>query len=517
MAWRHRLLNLIRRGRLDRDIERELSFHIQERIDDLAASGMSEEEARRAARRQFGNYGLQKERTRDMNMPRWVDSIRHDVRYAIRVLKQNPGFTLTAILVLGLGIGINTAVFTVINTVFFRPLPVQNPDELVYLYWLGNNAPQPSVSYSFFKFLQDHKEAFSGLTAHSTASLRLSGEQESTMLTGEAVLSNYFDVLGVKPMLGRTFVASDDDASRSEPSIVIGYDLWTRRFDGDPNVIGRKVRLGSPVYNHIPDRPFTIIGVIGPDFRGLSGPWIRSQFWLTYAHEPHLLDLARALPGRWSADLPIGVTPVGRLKPGVTRAQAHAIVQTQGRHFAAEEPRRFRANFFPADGAFGALPAEPLRLPFDPMRSVIPERLAAVLLVITGIVLTIAASNIAGILMARGVFRTGEVSVRIALGARGHRILQQLLIESLTLAFVGGAAGLLVAAWMLRLFRLYTPERFSLDVSMDWRVLVFTAAVCVGAGLICGVGPAIQARRTDICGITTARLGASVGAIRSVP
>jgi putative ABC transport system permease protein len=415
-----------------------------------------------------------------------------DVRYSLRMLRRSPAFASVAILVLALGVGVNTAVFSIVNAAFFRPLPLPAPQELVYLYQVNQYhevLPTHVADVDFFE--TQHRDAFAGVTGHANiASARFTAGDETDLISGEAVESNYFDVLRVKAALGRTFGPDDGLLKMSEWAVVISYDWWTRRFQRDPAVVGRQVQLEGVI--------FTIIGVTAPGFVGVSDPWNPSQYWVPYR-----------------SPVPFGVRTdyvIGRLQPGVsvTHVRAIAAAQTPERQqrWAAQMNRMDAHQFLP----YLVLPASDVRTPFDPRATLVPARLASAVAVVVAIVLLIASSNIAGILMARGVARSSELAVRQALGAAASRLVRQLLTESVLLAAAGGLFGLLVAWLLVAIYRLYTPSQYVVDVPLDLRVLLFTAAVCMGAGLLVGLAPALQALKVDIL----AALGAGVGATTRV-
>ncbi len=303
---------------------------------------------------------------------------------------------------------------------------------------------------------------------------------ETEVTHGEFVSANYFDVLGAAPAIGRTFGPEADDPANTDLAVVISDALWTRRFARDPNVIGTSVRVR--------DKVARISGVMRPGFAGLSDPWHPSEFWMTSV----------ALNGpdarRFSAGL------IGRLRPGVSLQRARTVVTVQTSQWAD-----FMAGIFgrrpaldPERPRFVLYRAADVLMPFFPQTEVIPARLAAAVIVVVVMVLLIATTNIAGLVMARGVARTGELAVRQALGARAGRIVRQLLSETLLLSLAGGALGLVLASLLLAIYRAVTPSRFVLGASLDWRVVLVTGAVSVGTALVMGLAPALQAIRVDV-------------------
>jgi putative ABC transport system permease protein len=419
----------------------------------------------------------------------------HDLRYSVRTLAKHPAFVAVAVIVLALGIGLNVALFSLVNAVLWKLPPVAEPDRLAYVYTLLKRQPdRPFVTEGpFFEFLLDHDEAFEAMTGHWGISMMLTADDETDLVRGEWVLANYFDVLGVQPALGRALRADDDSLSITEPSLVISHRLWVRRFHARPDIVGTKVRLGS--WGNIP-QSFTVVGVMAPEFKGLTDPWTPSDFWVTFA----------AGAGKDAGRLAFGI--VGRLKPGLSQQQARAIVAAQreqyldGRHVAPEH--RSRAIAYPLTA---------IRMPFDPTAAVVPLRLAAALTIVVAVVLLISTTNIAGLLIARGISRMGEVSIRLVVGASAWRVARQLLMESLLLAALGGAAGVIGARWLLGVFVAYVPNRFSIDVAMDARVGIYTAALCLGVGVLVGVGPALRAARVDLLANLP---GSGIGTMRRI-
>ena len=406
-----------------------------------------------------------------------------DIKQAVRTLRKHPGFVALAALVLGLGIGLNMAIFSIVYAMLFRPLPVADSHSLVSVYWaLARQPDRPGVMPSFYyEHFRDHSPVFSGLTGHWGGSFALRADGETDRVASELVMPNYFDVLGVSPMLGRTFLPAEGEVSNPERAVVISHELWRRRFNSDPTIVGKTVTL---VPWDRPDLVCTVIGVTGPEFQGISTPWKPTQLWITFAQG------ATMRRGQVAVSLAV----IGRTKPDVTLEQAQAAVATQGRQFYYARPSA-PAEYEPT---FRVFRTNDVRTPNDPSSVLIPVRLAGAMTLVVGIVLLIAAANIAGILMARGVGRTSEIAIRRVLGAGPLRIARQLLAESILLALVGGAIGFLLAGWLLGLFRAFTPSEFALDVSLEGRVVLFSLAVCLAAGILVGVVPALHAARANL-------------------
>lgn len=414
----------------------------------------------------------------------------NDLRYAVRTLTKAKGFTAVAVLVLALGIGINTALHTVVYSIFFKPLPVRAPHELVYIYWILGTNPRPhGIPATHFEAFRSLTNAFTDVAGHWQAVGRLTAEEVTEITPGETVTANYFDVLGVKPLLGRTFRA-DEDAPSTELAIVISHELWIRRFSSSPDILGKKVRL----HNRSGERQLTVVGVMPPAFRGVANIWSPSQYWVTYAHAHD--------------DRRYTVGPIARLRPGTSVAQARPIVAGAGEQLTAASAER--------SARYVTLPATSVRMPFDPGASILPMRVSATLAVVVAIVLFIAAANVAGMLVARGIGRGGEMALRLVLGASRGRLVRQLLTESLALATIGGGCGSLVALWLVAIFKTYTPPQYAVDVAMDPQVLAAAALLTAGMGVAVGLLPAVRASRVNLLSALTGS-GAGVTQYRPSP
>lgn len=407
-----------------------------------------------------------------------------DLRQAVRTLRKHPGFVALAALVLGLGIGLNMAIFSLVHAMLFKPLPVTDPQSLVSIYWVLQRQPDrpgviPSLYYDHFRA---HNEAFTDLTGHWGIGLTLRADDETSRVNAEWVMANYFDVLGVRPALGRTFLPADGELSNPERAVVISHELWIRRFNADPAIVGKRIALAR--WEQL-DLVCTVIGVTTPEFKGISVPWKPTQLWITFAQGG-----ATHRQNRLASSFAV----IARTRPGVSLAQAQAVVATQGRQYYYS-----RASASPEyEPGFKVFRTNDVRIPNDPSAVLIPVRLAGAMTLVVGIVLLVAAANIAGILMARGVGRTGEIAIRRVLGASALRIARQLLAESVMLAALGGVIGLVLAGWLLGLFRAFTPSEFALPEALEGRVVAFAAIVCLAAGILVGLIPAIQAARTNL-------------------
>jgi predicted permease len=505
---RNRLLARLKRRNLDEETDAEPAFHLEMQAETNVARGMSREEAQRQAHLQIGGIAKTKDAVRD-GRATWLDSVAQDLRYAIRFHARHKHSALVGLAVLALAIGINTALFSIVNAFLFRPLPVRAPDELrsVSLQSRERRDQASRLAYKEYLYLRENTDVFREVFAHATDSAVLRVNGEGVRITGEMVTGDYFDVLGVNAVAGRTLTESDE-AEDAEPAIVISQSLWTSRFSGDPAILGKTVQIdlgGSSAGHAASDlRQYTIVGIIGGQFHGMVSRWESSDFWVPFVARVPDLELVHPIVGT-STPTRDGweMAVVGRLRSGITDAQAEAVLKAQDLQWTqAEYPNiPVRYTLVLSNSAVSA------SLPFEGAWQVVPWRLAAALMAVAAIVLLIAAANLAGLVMARGVVRRGEIAVRLALGAARRRVARQLLTEMLVLALAGGVCAIPLARLLVNVFLAATPARFggrfsrltrlSLDAPLDLNVLGFTLLVCVVAGVLIGL-PARRASNTDL-------------------
>ena len=421
-----------------------------------------------------------------------MDSLIKDIRYAIRGLVRRPGFVAIAVTTLALGIGANTAIFSLVNTVVLRSLPVDRPNEIVSVAVRGKDDSMSAFSYPNYKDFRDRNEVLSGLLVYRFVPLSLSRGSNNERIWGYEVSGNYFDVLNVKAIHGRTFLPEEDKTKLSHPVIVVGYDCWQRRFSGDPNLVGKDVLIN----NH----QFRVIGIAPEGFNGTEFVY-SPEIWVPASMmewvEPGATWIDRRNTKNFFA--------IGRLKSGVDSRQAQASLNLLGQQLAKEYPDSNEGQTIKIDAPGFILPD---------LRGAVVS-FTWVLMAAVGLVLLVTCTNLAGLMLARATDRRKEIAIRLAMGANRLRLIRQLLTESVLLAFGGGAVGVLLAVWIVKvLLALKPPIDFplALDVSIDWRVLVFSLAVSVAAGVIFGLAPALQATRPNLVGALkdTAAQGGSV-------
>ena len=470
----YRLRALLFRPAVEAEMNAELQFHLDQAAARYEQAGLSPEEAARRARQDLGGTEQAREACRDVRGTRWLEETIYDLRYVIRTLRKSPLFAAVAVVSLALGIGANAAIFSVINALLLKPLPVRNPENLVSL---GQDAQDDSATYALWREVRAHQDIFTGMFAEGGAGdfdLAAGGEKDPA--GAQFVSGEYFHALGVSAFLGRT-ITEDDDRRGAAPVAVLSYAFWQRRYGSDPHIVGQTIRL-----NH---RPFQIVGVIAPGFFGL---YVGEMFEVAVpvACEPlfHPDNPYMDAPHYW------WLTMYGRLKPGldlqVASARLNAVAGPIFHELFPDDKRK--PPYLVLKRAGRGL---------SDLRSRYSAALA-LLMAMVGLVLLMACANLANLLLARANARSREVAVRMALGAGRQRLIRQFLTESLLLSSIGAGLGLLIAQWSSHLMVGWISswrERVFLSLSPDFRMIAFTAALTILTGLVFGIVPALRVTR----------------------
>lgn len=489
------LMNMRRfmqRENKDAELADEIESHLAHEQDANAARGFSSQEARRQARVKFGNPRATRERVWRYRSIPWIENVWRDLRFALRSLAKTPGFTAIAILVIAVGIGVNTAVFSVINTVLLKPLTYPDPQSLVELRNTGPQGSFPGANVPKFNIWHQQSNIFQQVAGYDFggAGLNLTGDDNPQQVQGIHVTADYFAMFGAPVIAGRTFTTAEDSPHGGHV-VVLGYGLWKSRFGGDPNIVGRTIQLDG--------LPYLVVGVIGRGF--VTEP--AGDLWL-----PYQFDLT-------SQDMAHYFTVVARLKPGVTLQQANAQLK-----LAADQFRRTYADAMRPQDGFGVVSLQ---------ESIVGDTRSSLLVLLGAVtlVLLIACANVANLLLARASARKRELATRAALGAGRGQIIRQLLIESLTLSLTGGFLGLLLGFVGVRLLLSISPggiprlgENGS-AVTLDLNILLFTLGISILTGILFGLVPAISASRTNLAATlnessSRAGIGFHSGKLRSI-
>ena len=521
MGWFARLRGTLASTRATDAFDEEARFHLEQRIGEYVAQGMSPEQARHEAHRRFGSVVRSREQTRDEDTVLWVRDLAHDLRHALRQARRHPAFALATALILSIGIGANTALFTVVDTLLLRPLPVTAPQQLVLFNWLEGRqsmrkgmdgvrtvdaATGRSTSTSFshltFQRLREVSRSFADLFAFAHIhQLNVIVQGPPEVASGQYVSGSYFRGLGVGARLGRTIIESDDRPG-APPVATITHAYWQRRFNGDMAIVGRSVRINRVA--------FTIVGVTADGFAGALDVASTPDYSIPFAAEP-LVEGDRSQLNRPAF---LWVHVMGRLRPDIAAGQAAAALEAPMQQGMLLEWQQAVASDPDADTGVAArtlADASTLRVESGAQGLMDTRRRYArplYLLASCGaLVLLVTCLNLATLLLARGMLRQREIATRLALGVNRGRLIRQLLAESLLLAAMGSLGGLAMAQWGTNLLSIWSPwgDPVQIDATIDWRVLTFSGVMTVLTTLLFGLLPAVRSTRTDLMALTRQR------------
>ena len=492
-----RLRSLFRKRNVEQDLDDEIQFHLGHQIDEFLTQGLGPEEARYAAMRSLGRIQQVREECREMRNVNFVENVLQDLHFGLRMLRRSPSFSALAILCLTLGIGANTAVFSWIEGVLLRPFPMVVGQERLMAITGTNRAAgeRDAVSWPDFIDLEKNCKLFDTFIVDKIMGATLDVGDHAAVATGSVVSSNYFDVLGIRPILGRAFEAEEDYGRNAHPVAVISYRMWKDRFRSDPNIIGR-----AQMFN---GQPHVIVGVAPEGFEGTFVGWAM-QFWVPVSMQERFVPGGYKLEDR-SATWIEGYV---RLKPGVSAQQGQAEISAVAQRLEDEYPATNRGR---------GIELYPIwATPFNNAGTLLPTLSIALGVVV--FMLLIVCANVSNLLLVKAFGRRHEMTVRLAMGARRGRLLQQLLTEGLILSGIAAIAGLILAHWTRNLLVLMLPKRggkaMYLPGAVDWRVLILSAAACLIATLLLGLVPAINSRRLDLSSALKAESGGVVGGRR---
>jgi putative ABC transport system permease protein len=467
----HRLRSLFRRAQLDRDLDAELRSHLEMAFERNLAQGMDREQARRQALLDFGGVEQTRQIYRERRGLPFLDALLQDLRFAFRMLRKSPGFTSVAVLTLALGIGANTAIFSLVNGVLLQPLPYRNPDRLTIVWEKSRDGSPENVGFATYLDWKTQNKSFEQLAVYSSWQPVLQiGEPEQ--LNGLRVTSNYFRTLGVHPEIGRDFLP-EEDAPNTNKVVILSHSLWQRKFDSDPNIVGKPINMNATQY--------IVAGVLPASYQSLMSQDPRGgtvEIWRVLGYDVSQL---------WACRNCHHLVAIGRLRDGVSSAQANAEMDAISAALSKAYPKEYDDS--------GVV--------LTPIRNQLLGPASGPLYILLGavsFVLLVACANLANLLLARATHREREVAVRAALGASRGRIIRQLIAENCVLGLLGGAAGLLPTYWTPKVLGVAGAgdlPRLN-QVHLDWRVLLFTAGIALFTAFATSLAPAYRLSKTDV-------------------
>ena len=485
MRWLYKLplrfRSLFRKNRVERELSDELGFHLEKLIEEKVAKGMTAEEARYAALRELGGVDQVKEECRDMRRVNFIETTIQDIRYGLRMAGKWRGLTTILAITLALGIGVNTAIFSVLNGWLLRPLPVRAPEQIMVLAY----APESKFSYPDLLDFEKQTDAFSELFAYAPGGAGFSTGGVATEFAYSAVTGNYLSALGVKPLLGRLLLPGEGEKPGEELLLVLGYSFWQKRFGGDAAIVGKRVLING--------KPAMIIGVAPKEFHGTFFA-IDMDGYLSLNAVP----LVQGSSGFWTDRRDRELETLGRLKPGVSLTRAQSSLNVIARRLAAQYPATDK------DATVRVIPERMARP--APFVTNFVAVIASLFLVLPALVLLLACLNVANILLARATVRLREMAIRAALGAGRGRLIRQMLTETLLLTLLGGIGGVVLGEWAISatgsMLHSVTSTSsniaYRLDSSFDWRVFAYTLGAVVLSGIFLGIWPAFRAGGVDV-------------------
>ena len=513
---RNGLRSLFRKEQVDREFDEELRAYQEMAAEEKMKDGMSRKEALRAVRLERGSLEVGKQIVRSGRWEFFLETCWQDLRYGLRAFRRNLGFSILAVLALAFGIGVNTTVFTALDATAFRPLPAKDPNHIVRVVrWIPQGYGGTLFSFPEYVYYRDHNDVFSGLAADSCCyDVVYGGRQDtsavskSSLVNARLVSQNYFEVLGINAVLGRTFLPEEDQSEKSNPVAVLSYQFWRQRVSSDPNILGKSLLLNA---TH-----FTVVGIAPRDFIGSGDPPAVPDAWIPLAMEPYIV------PGsHWVNDAnAYNVRMVGRLKPGMALKEAQAVLTVLAQELAHTPPAQEKHQ----TGSTTRLTVK--RASFLDFGGTGSEFVVSVTLALAaaGIVLLVACANVANLLLARAMARRREVGVRLVLGAGRSRLICQLMTENALIALLAGIVGLLLSTWACHVLwfsiqqslqKFYPPDLL-VRVDPDVRILGYTFLLSLAATFAFGLAPALQASKADLTSAVKQDAGIVPGQRRSL-